>query len=260
MGLSLLGFTRPLEGIVAVPVNFVTGILNTFTRQANNTFNETNNIDELKRRNRELEEQLALLTAELIQLREVASDAERLAALLSYTRTTTDQSFVTADVIGYDTQSSVRSIIINKGTRDGVAIGMPVITELGLVGRIYDVTANYSIIQLVTDANSSVSARLETSRAEGSVIGRGLDTGNLRMQFIPVDSEIIVGDLVYTSGLGGNFPPDLVIGQVTSFTNLEFELTQEAQISSLIDFKTLELVLVVTSFEPADISVFDEAP
>jgi rod shape-determining protein MreC len=77
------------------------------------------------------------------------------------------------------------------------------------------------------------------------------------MQFIPVDSEVAVGDLVITSGLGGNFPPDIVIGQVTSRRKFEFELWQEAEVSSLVNFATLEFVLVITNFDPADISVFD---
>jgi rod shape-determining protein MreC len=127
------------------------------------------------------------------------------------------------------------------------------------VGRIYDVTANAASIQLITDQNSSVSGRLQTGRAEGAVEGRGLLTGNLRMRDIPIDSEIVVGDLVVTSGLGGNFPPDIVIGQVTSRQSLEFELAQEAQLTSFINFTTLEFVLVITNFEAADITSFEQS-
>src|SRR5690606_23659520 len=157
--------------------------------------------------------------------------------------------------IGVDQQSVVRSILINRGTRDGLALGMPVVTDLGLVGRIYEVSANTARVQLISDQNSAVSGRLQTSRAEGSIVGRGLLTGSLRMQFIPIDAEITVGDLVVTSGLGGNFPPDIVIGQVTSRRKFEFELWQEAEVSSLINFSTLEFVLVVTSFRPADLTI-----
>ena len=78
------------------------------------------------------------------------------------------------------------------------------------------------------------------------------------MTFIVLDEEIAQGDLVITSGLGGNFPPDIVVGQVTSVRQFEFELFQEAEVRSLIDFDTLELVLVVTSFQPIDLTVFDQ--
>lgn len=257
--LSSLGLLRPVEGFAAAPINFITGVLNSFTRSVNSALNDTSDVDALRERVRVLEEQLALVTAELIQAREIVNDYDRLTGLLEYNNTLEDTTFVTADVIGYDQQASVRSIFINRGTRDGIGIGMPVVTDLGLVGRIYNVTANTAQIQLVTDPNSSVSGRLETSRAEGAVIGRGLETGNLVMRHIPIDREIVRGDLVFTSGRGGNFPPDIVIGQVTSFRNFEFELSQEAQVSSLIDFSTLEFVQVITSFEPADLSAFDES-
>jgi rod shape-determining protein MreC len=108
---------------------------------------------------------------------------------------------------------------------------------------------------LVTDPSSAISGRLQTTRAEGSVIGQL--TGNLRMTYIPLDAQVQEGDLVITSGLGGNLPPNIVIGQVTSKRQFEFELFQEAEVRSLIDFNTLEIVLVVTSFQPVDLSVFE---
>jgi rod shape-determining protein MreC len=79
------------------------------------------------------------------------------------------------------------------------------------------------------------------------------------MTMIPIGESIEVGDLVITSGLGGNFPPDIVIGVVTSIRQFEFELFQEAEVTSLNNFDTLEFVLVMTSFEPVDLSIFQEA-
>lgn len=254
---STLGLLSPLEDVLSVPLNFLTGTFTRTARAVNAAISDTSDVHVLKQRIAELEEELIKLQGEVIQLREIASDYNRLSDLLDYTSSFTTREFVTADVIGVDQQSAVRSLLINRGTRDGIAIGMPVQTDLGLVGRIFDVSANSARVQLITDQNSAVSGRLQTGRAEGSVRGRGLLTGNLRMQFIPIDAEVTVGDLVITSGLGGNFPPDIVIGQVTSRRNFEFELWQEAEISSLIDFSALEFVLVVTNFQPVDISVFD---
>lgn len=254
---SVSGALAPIEAVLSTPLQWLTGAMTQTSIATINAMNSPNDIESLRRRNAELEEQLARIQAEVIQLREVASDYQRLVTLLDYTSLRDDQEFVTADVIGVDQQSSVRSLLINKGTRDGVAIGMPVVTELGLVGRVYNISANTAQVQLISDQNSSVSGRLQTTRAEGSVQGRGLITGNLRMTLIPLETAIIEGDLVVTSGLGGNFPPDVVIGQVTSTRSFEFELYQEAEIRSLIDFTTLEFVLVVTNFEPADLSVFD---
>ncbi|QPC81622.1 rod shape-determining protein MreC [Phototrophicus methaneseepsis] len=258
IGLSASGLSRPFEGIAAAPLNFLTGIFNRVTLTINNALGESSDVRAMRERIYELEEQLAIIQADNIQLREISNDYERLSDLLSYTSAAQNQEFVTAEVLGLDPQASVRSIIINQGTRSGLEVGMPVVTQLGLVGRIIDVSANAANVQLVTDSNSAISGRLENSRAEGSVVGRGLINGTLEMEHIQVDTEITEGELVVTSGLGGNLPADLVIGQVTSYRDFEFELSQTAQLRSLIDFNTLEFVLVITNFEPADISVFEE--
>lgn len=256
--LSSVGILAPIENIIAAPLNLASRLMTQVALSLSDTDLTVDEVEELRRRNAELEESFALLQGELIELREISSDYERLADLLDYTRSTDDREYLTADVIGIGQYGLVRSIIINKGTRDGLAVGMPVVTELGLVGRIYSVNANFSQVQLITDTNSYVSGRLLSSRAEGTVRGRGLETSSLEMIYIPSEVEIAADDLVVTSGLGGNFPPDIVIGQISSIQSLESELTQSAQINSLIDFRTLEFVLVVINFEPADLSVFDE--
>jgi rod shape-determining protein MreC len=259
IGLSVLGFLSPFESLFAGPLNYVVGVFNGFSEPFVSTNDEAATIEELEERNAELERQLAEIQGELIELREVAADYERLTDLLEYSSDIEDREYVTADVIGETQYSFIRSIIINKGSRDGLTIGMPVVTDLGLVGRVWRVTANNSQVQMITDRNSFVSGRLQSNRAEGTIQGRGLEVGSLSLRFIPPDIEVSPGDLVYTSGLGGNFPADIPIGQVISVTNIESDLSQEAQVSSLVDFSRLEQVLVITNFEPADLSVFEEA-
>jgi len=256
MLLSVIGFLSPAETILSAPLNAISGVFTNLSISLNNVVEDLNNFGRLNERVAELEEQLARQQVELIQLREVGSDYNRLTGLLSYTSNIDNQEFVTADVIAVDQSSIARSIIINRGTRDGIAVGMPVTTDLGLVGRIIQVSSNASQVQLINDENSAVSARLQTTRAEGSIIG--LASGVLRMTFIGLDEDIVENDLVITSGLGGNFPPDIVIGQVTSIRQFEFELFQEAEVRSLVDFDTLEFVLVITSFQPIDLSVFTD--
>jgi len=250
--LSSVGLLAPLEGLASAPMTFFARTFSGAVLAFNEVPMSMEDIEALQQRNAELEEVLVQLQGELAQLREIEQDYQRLVNLLEYTETTENREYVTADVVGVGQYGLVRSIIINKGTRDGITVGMPVVVELGLVGRVYAVSANFSQVQLVTDLNSFVSGRLVDSRAQGTVQGEGLDTGSLEMLYIPLDAEVNEGDLVVTSGLGGNFPADITIGQVVSARNLEFELTQEAQIASLIDFTTLEFVLVITNFEPVE--------
>jgi rod shape-determining protein MreC len=253
---SQSGLLSPVEGIAAVPLNIVSGILNQIALSITNGADDLTELQFLRERNADLEEALAQFQAELVELREVASDYQRLAELLDYTTTVSNQEYLAANVISVDTSSFLRTITINRGTRDGLSVGMPVVTRQGLVGRIEAVSANASRVLLVTDPSSAVSARLQTTRVEGSVVGQL--AGTLRMTFIPLGQSIQEGDLVITSGLGGNFPPDIVIGQVTSIRQFEFELYQEAEIRSLNNFDTLEIVLVITNFQPVDLSIFEQ--
>ncbi|MCA9913340.1 MAG: rod shape-determining protein MreC [Anaerolineae bacterium] len=257
IALSSLGILSPVEGLVSAPLTALSRIFSGAVLAFNDVPMSMEDINALEQRNAELEQVLVQLQGELTDLREIEQDYQRLADLLGYTQTTDNREYVTADVVGIGQFGLVRSIIINKGTRDGISVGMPVVVELGLVGRVYEVSANFSQVQLVTDLNSFISGRLVTSRAQGTVQGEGLVTGSLEMLYIPLDAQVAEGDLVVTSGLGGNFPSGITIGQVISSRNLEFELTQQAQLASLIDFSTLEFVLVITNFEPVDFSVFE---
>lgn len=254
---SLAGVLSPLEGIVSIPLNAVSGLFNRVALSITNTTTELSQIETLRQRNADLEEALAQFQAEIVELREVASDYDRLTELLDYTTSVRNQQTITADVVGIDQLSLVRTIILNRGARDGVAAGMPVVTRQGLIGRVIDVTANASRVLLVTDPSSAVSARLQSTRVEGTVAGQV--AGGLRMTYMPLTANVQEGDLAVTSGLGGNFPADIPIGQVISVREEQSELYKEAEIRSLVDFSTLEFVLVVTSFQPVDVSAFEDS-
>lgn len=258
-GLMFLSQSRilaPIEDLASIPLNVMSGFFNRIALNISGGVTDLTELQNLRQRNAELEEALAQFQSELVELREIASDYNRLAELLDYTTSKANQEFVTADVISVDESNLLRTITINRGARDGIARGMPVVTGQGLVGRILNVSANASRVLLITSRDSAVSARLQSTRVEGSV--QGQTAGNLRMTMIPLGQALTVGDLVITSGLGGNFPPDVVIGIVTSARQFEFELFQEAEISSLINFDTLEFVLVMTSFQPVDLSIFEQ--
>lgn len=256
--LSQTGVLGPVRGIAAAPLNFLTGIFTRLSIGLSNSAESLEDVEVLRQRNAELEEALARFQSELVELREIASDYQRLSELVNYTSSTQDQEFIAADVVARsDPNAPLRTIAISRGTRDGLSVGMPVVTELGLVGRILDVAANASRVLLITDPSSGVSARLLTSRAEGSVVGRL--GGDMVMGFIPLNADAEPGDIVTTSGLGGNFPADITIGQVTNVRQQEAELFQEAIVRSLIDFDTLEIVLIITNFQPADLSAFQQA-
>ncbi|NLX08625.1 MAG: rod shape-determining protein MreC [Chloroflexi bacterium] len=257
IALSRGGVFGPLESVVAVPLNFVQDAVSGASRGVSNFTTDIANFRRLEQRNRDLEEALAVYQSELAALREKGHDYDRLAALLDYDRQgPEDREYVTCDVIGRDTSGFVRAIQIDCGRRDGVDIFDPVVTELGMVGRVVKISATGAEVLLLTDLNSSVNARLQDSRADGLVVGQL--AGDLLMQYIPVTAGVSEGDLVVTNGLGQNFPADLLLGRVMSVSLSQNELYQEARVRSLVDFDRLEIVQVVVNFEPVDLAVFGD--
>ena len=256
--LSVQGVLGPLESVVSIPLNFVENIAGRASGGVSGLVNNIADYRRLEQRNRDLEEALAIYQAELAQLREKGQDYDRLAALLNYNRfAPEDFQFVTCDVIGMDSTGFVRAIQINCGRRDGLDLMDPVVTELGLVGRVVKVSATGAEVLLLTDPNSSVNARLQTSRQDGVALGQL--TGDLLMSFIPIDAQVAEGDLVMTNGLGQMFPAGLVVGKVLSSALSENELYKEARVRSLVDFDRLEVVQVIVNFEPVDLSVFEQS-
>lgn len=208
-------------------------------------------ITSLRQRNAELESEVAALRAQVIELSERASQVDTLAALVDYSRANPESRYVAADVIGRDPSPFLHYIIINRGSNDGILRGMPVVTDQGLVGRVDAVIADASRIQLITDPLSAVNIRLQSSDVEAVLSGSV--TGDLSLNLIPQDVTIEEGDLVLTSGLGGGYPTDLIIGQVTNIRKREADLFQEASVQPVVDFSRLSIVLVITNFRPVNI-------
>ena len=253
--LSASGTLLTFESLAALPLALWSGALNQIALRLSSDIEDLRELQSLRQRVKDLEELVGQYQNEQIARRELQHDFERLAAQFNYQQINQDARYLAAETIATEASGLLRGIIINRGFRDGVAIGMPVVTDRGLVGRVVKVIANASQVLLITDGNSAVSARLQSSRAQGSVLGSG--GGGLRMSLIPLNTVIQENDIVMTSGLGGNFPADLVLGRVASIRQFEFELFQEAELSSFIDFDRLETVLVITSFEPVDLSAFE---
>ena len=188
----------------------------------------------------------------LIGLQEQAAEAEVLGALLNYARTRPESRYLSTNVIGLDPSPFIRSINIGAGSDRGVRHGMPVVTDAGLVGRVTEVTAVTSRVQLITDPASAVNVLLQGSRADGLLSAQ--PNGELWVELIDQDARVEPGELVLTSGLGGTFPADIAVGHVVSVRRRDFELFQRAVIQPTVNFDALEIVLLVTNFRRLEIA------
>lgn len=206
----------------------------------------------LRSRNAELEGQVSQLQAQVIELQQRVNQTEILAALVDFSRSNPESTYKAASVIGRDPSPFLHYVIINSGSNDGIRRGMPVVTNQGLVGRVDAVIADAARVQLLTDPASSVNVRLQNAGTDAMLLGSV--TGDISLDMISQDVTVDPGDLILTSGLGGGYPPDLIIGQVVATRSLQYELFQQATVQPAVDFSRLEIVLVITNFRPVDIS------
>jgi rod shape-determining protein MreC len=212
----------------------------------------------LRQRNTELESQVAQLQTQVIDLQQKVTETNILSALVDFARANPAYSYKAATVIGRDQSPFLQYVIINIGSNEGVLPGMPVVTDKGLVGRVDAVIAEGARVQLVTDAASAVNVRLQSSNIEAILVGSV--TGDLSLDMISQDATVTIGDVVLTSGLGGSYPPNLLVGQVVSVRKLAYELFQQAAIQPSVDFTQLGFVLVITNFAPVDITPLITTP
>lgn len=201
-----------------------------------------------------LEKRARQLEAEIGTLREVEKENEQLRSLLDFAqlrpRLELRGAQIVARVIGEESTNFIDTILIDLGAVHGIRTGMPVVTDQGLVGRISDVTENNAKVLLLTDPSSSASALMADSRLNGIV--RGTTGSRLVMDFIPQGPTFQVGEAVLSSGLGGKFPKGLAIGTIESIQSQPNAVFQTANIRPAVDFGSLELVLVITNFEPSE--------
>lgn len=250
--LNQLGLWTPVQGVLArITTSLQSGASSAVSRIGELT-RTARDLRELRQRNDELEAQNARLLLENVRYRELESEAASLRALLNFAQTYPSFDFkgahVVGRVIGRDPSNVQRYITLDVGRESALAHNMPVITDRGLVGRVSEVGSGWSRVLLISDVSSSVNALTQSTRASGLVQGRA--DGTLVMRSIPQGDTVSVGDTVFTSGLGGNLPRQILIGQITDVERRDYDLYQAAIVQPTVDFDHLEMVLVITDFEP----------
>lgn len=251
VALALGGYLTPVARIVLKPAIEAQTWITSRYQAIRAVISAPQDVARLRQENLQLESENAQLKGQIVELQQQLSEANLLSALVDYARTSNPENrYQAAAVIGYDPNPFLRFVIINRGSDDGLSRGMPVVTEQGLVGRISSVTASAAKVQLITDADSTVNVRLQPSEAQ-AVLSGSL-TGEIGLDLIPQDVNVQSGDIVVTSGLGGGYPPNIIIGQVTGTRSQEQDLFQRASVQSAVDFTQLEMVLVIINFRPVE--------
>lgn len=192
----------------------------------------------------ELQEEIDELRARNAELEEDASSAQRLQDLLDL-RDANDLNTTAARIISGSTDSWSSTVMLDKGSGSGLSAGMPVTTSSGIIGQIVSCSPTTSTVRLLTDESSSISAMIQSSRAQGMLSGSS--SGEVHLELVSTAQEVSQGDVVVTSGLGGVFPKGLPLGEVVSVTSDPGDLYLDIVVELYADTTRSEEVLVITS-------------
>src|ERR1700747_1583576 len=203
-------------------------------------------LDELEHENAALNVENRELRATNQGLRDIEHEVNRLRHALNY-RERSVFKLLAAEVIARDSSSWWRTLTINRGKRDAIETDMPVVTDIGLIGKTTTVSDTISVVLLISDENCRVAASVEGSREQGIVSGERVAGGLaplLDLNFLSKQANLQPGQKAYTSCRGGVFPSGLFIGTVKSYKTRE--LDGQAKLAPAVELSHLEDVFVVT--------------
>lgn len=191
--------------------------------------------------NRRLRRELGRLEHERIRWFDAVERMERLSEAVEY-RTAGAPPLVLADVVYVDHVSWLRSLVLYAGA--DIAVDQAVVAPEGVVGRVVTVSGPYARVQLVTDRSASLGAMLQRTRRQGVI--RGAEQGMLELDFIPLRSDVRVGDLVVTAGIDGIYPRSIPVGRITRVDEGD-ELFYQIEVTPAVDFGHLDRAYVLAA-------------
>jgi rod shape-determining protein MreC len=230
-GRLLLEIVGPMQGAVTAVGEAVENVWDTYFALVHTA-----------KTNQDLKRELASLRQDLVRLDELDQANQRLRSLLGL-RKELPYPQLAAEVVASDPSDHFRTVIINKGTKDGVTTNKPVVHPQGVVGRIIWASPHYAKVLLLTDPNSGADVIVQRSRARGVV--QGMDKDRLRLKYVQRAQDVAVGDRIITSGVAGVFPPGILIGEVRKVDEEGRGIFQRVEVAPAVDFERLEEVVVL---------------
>ena len=243
-GNEKMSFIQNGVSLITIPIQ------NTFAfvkDKINNNDQEISDIDSLKNENKELRDENTKLKEAERELEVLKSENNTLKDYLNLKNKYADYSTIPAYIVERTYSNYDKIVIINVGSKDGIDINMPVISESGLVGHVISVTENSAKVQTIIDTASTVSSTIST--ADESILVKGTISNNeqLKASSIPANATVLQGDAVVTSGLGGIYPKGILIGTIKEIVNTKNQTDRYANIQTATNFNTLQTVLVLTA-------------
>ena len=241
-----------LAGIIAAPFRSASAAL---SETVENWFDYLTQFDELKEENRQLKQKIAKMEENDRQAQADRDENARLREVAGLREQRRDLHLESARVVAEDTSNWASLLTVNKGTVHGVDVGDCVVTETGyLVGVVTTAGPNWSTVRTILDSESSIGATV--FRSKSNALAQGdfalMREGRLTLSYLGSEPDVVAGDLILTSGLGGYYPSDLVIGHVDEVLTGDNGLTQYAVVTPDATMDDLIQVFIITSFDIVD--------
>ncbi len=252
--LGLVGWAATIEDRAATALNPVQRAFRQAGEPISNLLSDLDDFGRLNSENRALRSRIEQLEADNARLRELQIQVRARQALIEV-QAETDAVTITAYVTTRDL-TGLRTIIgIDRGSNDGLRVGLPVLAAGGtLIGQVYDVRPNTSFVRLITDPDSAVRVLHQASRSE--VVATGDTLGNLEAR-IPWTSDVELGHLFVTSGLDGQLPQGLPVGRVSAAEGTVQDAFRHVVLEPIAPLDQLEQVLVQLTIPPPDLSILN---
>src|SRR3990172_471938 len=217
------------------------------------------NRGDIVRENERLRRELERLQTQAAAGEDARRRVRELEEALGFKESRPEDQLIAADVIAQDPSGLKRALAINRGSTDGLDEGMVVLSQDGsLVGTGSLVYDHFAWLRLITDPNSAVNIAVQPQGEEAAAAARGIALGDLRsgvaLEMLPTEAEIKQGDLVTTSGLGGNYPRALLLGTIKTVVAKPQAPSKSAVLEPAANLSALDTVFIVTSFKPARLS------
>lgn len=244
---KLRGSVLTLQSVLSTVTAPVAGVVSEAGVQVGTAAGTVKQLFTLERQNQQLKSELALFKTMKLELSEVEADNTRLRGLLYLNQKLGHWKLVAATVVARNPASWFNTVTLNRGSRDGVRVGMPVIVPQGVVGRIVSVSPTTSQVMMLLDPGSGIGAMDVRSRSAGVLLGENPIDGTLRFQLFSHHPDVKPGDAVITSGFSQYYPKGLLLGQVVSVAHTAYGLTETATVAPAVNFNRLETVMIVMS-------------
>lgn len=239
--LQVTGGWRPVGIVLETMIRPVAMVTSDTTRGVGRFFETLGSLSRLSQANQSMQQELSEKAAELARLKEVETENQLLRNQLGFSANNASP-LIGAHVVAYAGDNARRTLLIDRGSRDGVVVGQAVVSSGSLVGKVERVTDGTAVIFMVSDPEFRVQVISQTDRARGIARGQ-LGTG-LRLEQVAQSDSLTAGDTILTAG-SDRIPKGILIGQVENIDRSDNELFQAANVRSSVNLSRLELVFVV---------------